>query len=96
MRASTDLQFGAVPVTVRGTLAWRHAFGDIAPKSILAFADSDTFAVRGAPIVKDAALIEAGLDINFTPNASIGVAYQGQIASNARGHGFNAKLRIRF
>lgn len=96
LRASTDLQIGAVPVMLRGGLAWRHAFGDVTPEATLAFADGNAFAVSGAPIAKDAALIEAGLDINFTPNASIGVAYHGQIASKAREHGFNAKLGIRF
>lgn len=96
LRASSDLQFAAVPITLRGGLAWRHAFGGVTPEATLTFSGSDAFAVRGTPIAKDASLVEAGLDVNFTQNASIGLVYQGQIASNAQEHGFNAKLEIRF
>ncbi|MGX9117792.1 hypothetical protein ACWTU6_14060 [Mesorhizobium sp. BHbsci] len=61
-----------------------------APEATLAFAGGDAFAVRGTPIAKNAALLEAGLDAKVTRNASIGLAYQGQE------HGFNAKLDGRF
>lgn len=96
VRANTDLQLGTVPLTARGGLGWRHAFGDVTPESALAFADGNMFDVLGTPIAEDAAVLEVGLDVNFTRNASVGLAYQGQIASDAQEHGFNARFNVRF
>ncbi|RUU88386.1 autotransporter domain-containing protein [Mesorhizobium sp. M7A.F.Ca.MR.176.00.0.0] len=82
--------------TARGGLGWRHAFGDVRPDTALAFAGGSSFAIKGVPIAKNAALLEAGLDVNITENATFGIAYQGQIASDAQTHGFSAKLGVRF
>jgi outer membrane autotransporter protein len=96
LRASTELTFGAVNVNARGAIGWRHAFGDLRPETSLAFAGGSSFAIEGVPIAKNAALLEAGLDMTVTENATLGIAYQGQIASDAQEHGFNAKLGVRF
>jgi subtilase-type serine protease len=77
-------------------LGWRHAFGDTVPTSSFAFAGSHAFTVAGAPIARNAAIIEAGLDFDITPQATLGISYTGQIASTARDHGINADLRVRF
>ncbi|UGX89150.1 autotransporter family protein [Phyllobacterium meliloti] len=96
LRTSTDLLFGAVPVAVRGGIGWRHAFGDISPASTLAFSGGEVFSVMGTPIAKDTALLEADINVNLMENASIGLAYQGQIGSLSQEHGFNAKLNVQF
>jgi subtilase-type serine protease len=96
LRASTELTFGAVNTTVRGAIGWRHAFGDVRPETGLAFAGGSSFGIEGVPIAEEAALLEAGLDMKVTENATLGIAYQGQVASDAQEHGFNAKLGVRF
>lgn len=96
LRASTVLTLGTVTATARGGLGWRHAFGDVRPDTALAFAGGSSFAIKGVPIAKNAALLEAGLDVNITENATFGIAYQGQIASDAQTHVFSAKLGVRF
>ena len=63
---------GAV-VTARGMIGWRHAFGDIVPSSAMHFAGGDVFSIGGAPIARDAAVVEAGLDYAFSPGAVLGV-----------------------
>jgi outer membrane autotransporter protein len=80
----------------RGMLGWRHAFGDTTPLSTLAFTGSDAFTVAGVPIARDSALIEAGLDLNLTPNATLGVSYQGQFGGGASQNGFKANLAVKF
>ncbi|MGO4832235.1 autotransporter domain-containing protein, partial [Rhizobiaceae sp. 2RAB30] len=82
--------------TARGGLGWRHAFGDVNPETGLAFAGGAAFAVQGAPIARDAAVIEAGLDTSLTDKATFGLTYQGQLASDGQEHGFNARLAVRF
>lgn len=96
LRASTGLSLGSVQATARGGLGWRHAFGERTPGIDVAFTGGSLFAVEGTPIARDAALIEAGLDMNLTEQATFGVAYQGQLASTAQEHGFNARLAVRF
>lgn len=96
LRASTDFDIGAAKATARGMLGWRHGVGDITPAISQAFAGGDAFRVAGAPIARDAATLEAGLDFAVTPAATLGVAYQGQIGSKTREHGFRADLSIKF
>ena len=96
VRTSTDVSFGETVAVLSGTVGWRHAFGDVVPTSTLAFAGGQGFTVGGAPIARDAALVEAGIDFNIAPAATFGVNYTGQIASGVSDHGVNAKLKVSF
>ncbi|TIW64233.1 MAG: autotransporter domain-containing protein, partial [Mesorhizobium sp.] len=96
LRASTAFPLGSVNTTARGGIGWRHAFGDVVPETALAFTGGSSFAVEGTPIAKNAAVFEAGIDVNLTDKATIGLTYKGQLASDAQEHGFNAKLSVRF
>lgn len=95
-RASTSFDIGTIPTTVRGDIGWRHAAGDVNPVSTVGFTGSDVFIVSGAPIGKDTAVIEAGLDFALSKDASLGVSYSGQFGSGAQRNGFNASLKISF
>jgi len=94
LRAATDL--GAPNLRAHGTLGWRHAFGDTVAQSTHAFAGGGAFTITGAPIAEDAAFIEAGLDFDLTASARFGISYNGQIAADAREHGFKARIDVRF
>ncbi len=84
-------------VTVRGTLGWRHAFGDVTPEQRLAFrTGSDSFTVVGVPIARDSLLVEAGLDIDVTNYARFGLTYSGQFATKTRDHAVKGSLTLRF
>ena len=96
LRASTDFVLAGMGATARGTLGWRHAFGDVTPASVQAFAGSQPFAIYGAPLGRDSAIIEAALDLDLTAKATLGFAYHGQLASNAQDHGIKANLGVRF
>lgn len=96
LRASTDFALAGMQVRASGMAGWRHAFGDITPLSTHAFRGSDVFSIAGAPIAENAAVLEAGLDLNLTDTATLGVAYQGQFGDRVEYNGFNAKLQVRF
>jgi fibronectin-binding autotransporter adhesin len=96
LRASTTLALQGMDLTLRGGLAWRHAFGDVTPTAALAFAGSSAFTVAGLPIARDAAVVEAGLDLAISKSASLGVSYTGQLAEDAQDHAFKANLAVRF
>ena len=96
LRAATTTRLSGMDLTLRGGLGWRHAFGDVDPKTTLAFAGSNPFAIAGLPIARDAALVEAGLDLGLGPNVTLGASYTAQLASDAQDHAFKANLAVRF
>lgn len=96
LRAATTTRLAGMDLTLRGGLGWRHAFGDVDPKTTLAFAAGNPFSIAGLPIARNAALVEAGLDLGFGPNISLGASYTGQIAEDAQDHAFKGVLSVRF
>jgi outer membrane autotransporter protein len=81
----------------KSSLGWRHAFGTVTPTAQLNFASGTTsFLVAGAPVAREAAAVEMGLEGRVWRNGTFGLAYSGQIASNADDHGVNANFVQRF
>lgn len=83
-------------VNARLTLGWRHAFGDVSPDTRFAFAGGQAFTVAGAPIDRDALVVDLGLDMDVAENANIGLSYSGQMSGNAQDHGVRANFIIAF
>ncbi|SFO63893.1 outer membrane autotransporter barrel domain-containing protein, partial [Mesorhizobium sp. NFR06] len=96
LRASTDVALGGISATARGTLGWRHAFGDVTPTSAFAFAGGDAFTIAGVPVARDSAVIEAGFDLNMSANATLGLSYAGQFGAHAADNGAKANLSVKF
>ncbi|MEO5755450.1 MAG: autotransporter domain-containing protein [Mesorhizobium sp.] len=96
VRASTDLSLGSIPVTARGMLGWRHAFGTVTPTSQVAFAGSDPFSIAGAPIARDTAIVEAGIDLDMGSATKLGLSYTGQFGGGLSDNGFKARLGMEF
>lgn len=96
LRAATDFTLGDARGSVRGMAGWRHAFGDVAPSSLVSFAGGDSFTIHGTPIAREALLLEAGFDVAISPKARLGLNYTGQLASSAREHGVKASLGVKF
>jgi outer membrane autotransporter protein len=96
LRVSRSFALGAMDLTARGMAGWRHAYSDVTPDALLAFRGDDAFSIAGAPIARDAAVIEVGIDAGLSDAVAIGLAYSGEVASEAREHGFNAKVRVKF
>ena len=96
LHSSYAFDLNGMPAAVRGTIGWRHAFGDVTPLADLAFAGGSSFTVAGVPIARDAAVIEAGLDVSFSQNVKLSIAYDGQFAADARDNGFKSEFSWKF
>ena len=83
-------------LSLRGMLGYRRASGDRTPATDLAFADSDAFNVRGAPIADGSVLVEAGIAARLSARALLELGYSGQLADEARDHGANARISWQF
>lgn len=94
--AHTALNFGQTDINLQGTLGWRHAFGDVDPRSTHAFHGGKAFTVAGTPIAQNAAIVEVGADVAVSLNLSMGLSYEGQYGSGNRDHTGNISMRWRF
>lgn len=96
LRASAPFELGNSLANLKGTIGWRHAYGDRTPIATQAFAGGDAFTVQGIPIAEDAALFEAGMDFHISQAATFGVNYVGQYGSKTTQNGFNATFNVKF
>src|SRR5262252_2608706 len=81
----------------RASVAWQHAFGDVTPTAALSSQSIGAgFNILGVPIARDAALVEAGGDLQLTAQAKIGVSYAGQLANSAHDHSVKGNFTWRF
>jgi outer membrane autotransporter protein len=96
LHAATDLALGDTAATISGTLRLAACFGDTTPLSIFALAGGSSFTIAGVPIAPDAALVEAGLDLNLTPAATLGVSYGGQFGSGLSDQSVRADFNWKF
>jgi len=96
LRAAQGFDTAAGRGRVFGTVGWRHVFGDVKPESVLAFDAGQPFTVAGAPIGRDAALLELGAEVAIAKSASLGLGYSGQYASGSRDHSANVNVRWQF
>ncbi|MEI9406645.1 autotransporter domain-containing protein [Mesorhizobium argentiipisi] len=96
LRASTGLTLGNIEATARGTLGWRHAFGDVTPTSTFAFPGGDAFTIAGVPVARDSVVIEAGFDLPISASATLGLSYTGQFGSHNADNGVKANLDLKF
>ncbi|WP_158412842.1 autotransporter domain-containing protein [Hyphomicrobium nitrativorans] len=97
IRFAATTRIGGTTVTPRASIAWQHAFGDTDPTRALAFASgAPGMTITGVPLARNAALIEAGLDISLSPSATLGISYNGEIASDVEDHGVTGRMNWRF
>ncbi|WP_169453529.1 autotransporter outer membrane beta-barrel domain-containing protein [Pleomorphomonas oryzae] len=96
IRAEKGVTLGDTRVNLHGMAGWLQAFGDTTPTASHAFAGSSAFTIAGSSIDRSSALIEAGLDLKLTPDATFGLAAQGQLGSGAQDLGLKANLAVSF
>ncbi len=96
LRAQQDLTLGSLNAALRGTLGWRHAFGDVQPRTNVAFDGSASFSVLGTPVARDAALVELSLDADLSRSTTLALGYSGQFGNGNRDQTGSVTLRWKF
>ncbi|MEP9353930.1 autotransporter domain-containing protein [Xanthobacter sp. KR7-65] len=97
LRGRWDVPAGPARMELRGSLAWQHAFGDITPVLVERFVTGGAaFGISGAPIARDVALVDAGLDVLLAGGVRVGVAYAGQLGSDAQTNAVQGRLLVQF
>lgn len=84
-------------LTPHVSVAWQHAYGDVAPTTPLAFASNGaTFSTTALPLAQNAALLEAGVSLRFNQQLAFDLSYLGQVASGLQDTWLTGRLRLRF
>lgn len=96
LHLSSDFDLGSMAAMARGTLGWRHAFGVVTPLSTFALAGGDAFTIAGAPIARDAFVLDAGLDFAVSRNATLGISYGGQFSGHTIDQSVQGNLAVKF
>lgn len=96
LRARTDFTVGLTEGRLLATLGWRHAFGEVLPQTLMSFDGGQAFSVAGAPIARNAALAELGVETAMTRNATISLNYSGQFAEGSREHAGSVRMTWRY
>uniref|UniRef100_A0A973WWW5 Autotransporter domain-containing protein n=1 Tax=Bradyrhizobium quebecense TaxID=2748629 RepID=A0A973WWW5_9BRAD len=94
--AATGFDLAGVSATARATVGWRHAFGALTPITMVSFANSGPFTIAGAPLARDAAVVEAGLDARVSVDATINLSYSSQISGALIDQSFRTGLNLKF
>lgn len=96
LRAETDVAFGDMSARLHGMVGWRHAFGG-APTAQMTFASGgNAFTIVGVPLAQDSLVLNAGIGINLTDKATLGIVYGGQFGSGVQDHSAKVNLNVRF
>ncbi|WP_449390999.1 autotransporter outer membrane beta-barrel domain-containing protein [Eoetvoesiella caeni] len=99
LRGKTTMELSAGKrVTLFAGLGWRHASGDVTSTRNLAFIQGNgaSFQVSGAPVAKNAALVDAGVEASIGRNAALGLSYNGQYGSGNTNHVGSLYVKMRF
>ena len=94
LRMHSDFKLGGSEGRLRGTLGWRHAFGDVSNRTSMAFEGGQNFTVAGVPLARNTALLGLEAELELSRNAALVLGYKGEFGSGNRDH--SAQVRVRW
>jgi outer membrane autotransporter protein len=96
VHAQSALAVGKGKASLKGTLGWRHGFGDTTPLSTVSFQNGKAFTVAGVPVAENAAVLDLGFDFAVGTDTTLGVSYSGQFGSGVTDNGVRVDFRMKF
>ncbi|MDR7949208.1 autotransporter-associated beta strand repeat-containing protein [Achromobacter aegrifaciens] len=94
VRAHSDFAAGGRDGRLRATLGWRHAFGDLATQSTMAFEGGQDFTVAGVPLARNAAVVGLEAEVDLSNRAALALGYNGESGGGNRDQ--SAQVRVRW
>ena len=97
VRAEARWTVATSDVSLKGSVGWRGAFGDVTPQQRLAFASGGSaFTIDGAPISKDAAIAEVDLGVKVARRTRVSLSYSGQAGAGASDQSLKLGVNVGF
>lgn len=80
-----------------GSLGWQHSLTAVESEEHLAFvAGGPSFAVRSAPLLRDAALVGVQASLALNASTRVNLDYNGQLGGRAKTQGVGLSLNWQF
>jgi outer membrane autotransporter protein len=95
-RVAASLPAGNIEFTTHGSVGWQHAYSIATPRIDLTFSSGTVFGVTGAPLTRNAAVLEVGVEARISRAISVGLGYGGQFASGFVQNSLIGKLSAAF
>ncbi|KZL22962.1 autotransporter domain-containing protein [Pseudovibrio sp. WM33] len=96
LRVGTLADLGEFSAKLSAQAAWQHAFGGKEPFASHAFNGGSNFSVAGAPVARDALVLDVGAAVDLGEDAAIGLSYNGRFGSGLTDQGLRTNLTLRF
>ncbi|WP_167670785.1 autotransporter domain-containing protein [Allopusillimonas ginsengisoli] len=98
LRGGTAFTAGKTDISLLAGLGWRHASGDLDATRTMAFSQGGgkSFEIKGAPIAKNAAVLDLGAEARLGENTALGLSYSGQFSSQGNDNTGSLYLRMKF
>ncbi|AEC18724.1 serine protease [Pusillimonas sp. T7-7] len=98
LRSTTAFTAGKTDISLLAGLGWRHASGDLDATRTMAFSQGggESFEIKGAPIAKNAAVLDLGAEARLGENTALGLSYSGQFSSHGNDNTGSLYLRMKF
>ena len=95
VRVAVPTPLAAGRLDVDASLAWQHAFGDLAALTRPAFDGGAPFSIAGVPVAEDTLRIDAGIALALGARTSFGVACHSRFGADVSDQGMKATLSRR-
>ncbi len=96
LRAFAEFELGGRALSVRGMLGWRHAYHHTRTSALVALAGAAPVLIAGAPLERNAMVMEAGIDVPIAGNAMLSLSYDGRHGPRSSEHGLGARVKGSF
>ncbi len=83
-------------LSLRGSLAYQRAHGDLTPVAQLQWQEGPGFSVWGVPVAKRSTLATIGVTARLSEHSLLELDWRGAFASHAHEHGIGARYSLRF
>lgn len=91
-----QLQNG-ISVTPRGSLGWRHTYGDVESETRQAFVlGGSGFNVQGSALDRDSLIVGAGVDVGISARQTLSIGYNAEVGSNSRNQALTGQWQMSF
>ncbi|NDY83282.1 autotransporter domain-containing protein [Orrella sp. NBD-18] len=96
LRADRTFETKTNQISINGMLGWRNASGAVSPSTTMQLDFSNPYSVAGAPIAKNALVLELSIGAEVAQNTTVNLSYGGQFGSGAQSNTLQAGLVYRF
>ncbi|MBB3967019.1 autotransporter domain-containing protein [Rhizobium metallidurans] len=96
LRWSMDWLANEVPITLSGTMAWRHLAGDVTPRSSLAFAGGSPFIIEAVEMPRDSLVAQIGVSAKLSKSSRLTLSYSGEFGKGLQSSAARINFEARF